>query len=253
MPADPQRHRKPRFQWRLNFKLLLFCLPLLPVTLGLGTWQLQRADEKRALLATYDSRRQQVPVPMAAITPGSDNLYVRVQLDGVPDVEHQFLLDNRMRGGRAGFEVLTPVALDSGGWVLVNRGWLPAGATRVQLPDIPPVPVQVRWIGYLYQVPGKPLVLGREEPAAGWPQVVQQIDRVQLERRLGRALFPDVVRLESSPGLDTTWTMVNLTPQQHLGYAVQWFALATALAILTLVTNSNIAEVLRRTGASEHE
>jgi cytochrome oxidase assembly protein ShyY1 len=74
-----------------------------------------------------------------------------------------------------------------------------------------------------------------------------------LERRLGRALFPDVVRLESSPGLDTGWIVVNLTPEQHLGYAVQWFALATALAILTFVTNSNIAEVLRRTGVSDHE
>ncbi|MGE3297215.1 MAG: SURF1 family protein [Porticoccaceae bacterium] len=243
----------PRFQWRLNGKLLLFSLPLLPIVLGLGGWQLQRADEKRALLATYESRRQHVPVPMAAITAGSDNLYIRVRIDGVPDVEHQFLLDNRMRGGRAGFEVLTPVALDTGGWVLVNRGWLPAGATRAQLPDIPPAPTQVRWIGYLYRVPGKPLVLGREEPAAGWPRVVQQIDRMQLERHLGRALFPDVVRLEASPGLDTGWMMVNLTPQQHLGYAVQWFALATALAILTFVTNSNIAEVLRRSGASEHE
>ncbi|MGB5097067.1 MAG: SURF1 family protein [Porticoccaceae bacterium] len=252
MPSDPQRHRKPRFQWRLNGKLLLFCLPLLPVTLGLGFWQLQRADQKRELIATYDSRRQAVPIPMAAVTPGSDHLYVRVQVAGVPDTEHQFLLDNRMRGSHPGFEVLTPVALDSGGWVLVNRGWLAAGATRAQLPDIPPLPARVDWVGYLYRVPGKPLVLGREEPA-GWPQVIEQTDQAQLERRLGHALFPDVVRLESSPGLDTAWTMVNLTPEQHLGYAVQWFALAAALAILTFVSNSNIAERVQRTGAPERE
>jgi cytochrome oxidase assembly protein ShyY1 len=136
--------------------------------------------------------------------------------------------------------------------LLVGYGWLAAGATRAQLPDIPPAPAQVRWVGYLYRVPGKPLVLGREEPA-GWPQVVQQIDQAQLERRLNHPLFPDVVRLESSPGLDTGWTMVNLTPEQHLGYAVQWFALAAALAILTFISNSNIVEWLRRTGASARE
>ncbi len=251
MPPDPQRPRKPRFQWRLNGKLLLFCLPLLPVTLGLGFWQLQRADQKRELIALYDSRRQASPLPMAAVAPGSDHLYVRVLVEGVPDTQHQFLLDNRMRGGRPGFEVLTPVMLDSGGWVLVNRGWLAAGATRAQLPDIPSVPAHVRWVGYVYRVPGKPLVLGREEPA-GWPQVVQQIDQTELERCLDHPLFPDVVRLESSPGLDTGWAMVNLTPEQHLGYAVQWFALAAALVILSFVSNSNISELVRR-GATERE
>lgn len=252
MPSDPQRHRKPRFQWRPNGRLLLVCLPLLPITLGLGFWQLQRADQKRALLATYESRRQSEPVSLASVLPGADHLYVRVRVDGAPDTGHQFLLDNRMRNGRPGFEVLTPVALDGGGWALVNRGWIAAGATRAQLPEIPPVPASVHWIGYLYRVPGKPLVLGRDEPA-GWPQVVEQIDRAQLERRLGQTLFPDVVRLENSPGLDTTWTMVNLTPEQHIGYAVQWFAMAAALAILILATNSNLAECLRRRGVSERD
>lgn len=252
MPSDPQPHRKPRFQWRWNGKLLVFGLLLLPITLGLGYWQLQRADQKRGLIASYDSRRHSAPLPLATVTPGSNNLYVRVQIDGMPDPGHQFLLDNRMRGSRAGYEVLTPVELDSGGWVMVNRGWLAAGASRARLPDIPPPPDHVSWVGYLYQAPGRPLVLGREELAAGWPQVVQQIDAAQLERRLGHALFPDVVRLETSPGLDTNWTVVNLSPAKHLGYAVQWFALAAALVILTFVSNSNISELLRR-GATERE
>ena len=147
MPSDPQRPRRPRFQWRLNGKLLLFCLPLLPVTLGLGFWQLQRADEKRELIALYESRRQASPLPMAALAPGSDHLYVRVLLEGVPDTRHQFLLDNRMRGSRPGFEVLTPVALDSGGWGLVNRGWLAAGARRAQLPGITVAPAEDRGAG----------------------------------------------------------------------------------------------------------
>jgi len=227
---------------------------LLPMLVSLGFWQLSRGAEKSALLQSYAERRAAEPMASTELQHTADPAFRRVHLHGQFDAAHSLLLDNRQRDGKVGVELLQPFQDQATGlWLLVNRGWLPAGATRAQLPDIPPVPVQVRWIGYLYQVPGKPLVLGREEPAAGWPQVVQQIDRVQLERRLGRALFPDVVRLESSPGLDTTWTMVNLTPQQHLGYAVQWFALATALAILTLVTNSNIAEVLRRTGASEHE
>lgn len=252
MPSDPQKYSRPRLQWRPNGRLLLFFLPLLPITLGLGFWQLQRADQKRELLATYESRRQSAPIPVTSVDQGSEHLYVRVEVDGVPDTGHQFLLDNRMRNGRPGFEVLTPVALADGTWVLVNRGWIAAGATRAQLPDIPPLAERVHWVGYLYQVPGKPLILGGDE-AAGWPQVVEQIDRAQLERRLGHPLFTDVVRLEHSPGLDTTWAMVNLPPEQHIGYAVQWFAMAAALAILLVVTNSNLAEWWRRSGVSEHD
>jgi surfeit locus 1 family protein len=38
---------------------------------------------------------------------------------------------------RAGYFVITPFALAGGGWVLVNRGWVPLGASRAERPAIP--------------------------------------------------------------------------------------------------------------------
>ena len=62
--------------------------------------------------------------------------YQRVSLRGYYDSAHQFLLDNRSRDSVPGVEVLTPLVLDDGSAVIVNRGWLPFGPTRQDLPSV---------------------------------------------------------------------------------------------------------------------
>jgi surfeit locus 1 family protein len=62
--------------------------------------------------------------------------YARIEVRGKWDGSRQFLLDNRTRDGRAGYEVLTPLALDDGRWLLVNRGSVPFGGYRDRLPDV---------------------------------------------------------------------------------------------------------------------
>lgn len=246
MSSSPHRRPlRPGLQWQWNGRLLLCCLLILPLTLTAGFWQLGRAEEKRELLATFAARAQQAPVALTAVDPDADNRYLRVSVSGRPDPGHQFLLDNRLRAGRAGYEVLTPVQLGDGGWVLVNRGWLPRGPSRAALPEIPPLPARANWVGHLHGAASRAPVLGPEEPVAGWPQIVQQPDLELLERRLGRELLPYLVRLERSPGFDTGWITTNLSPAQHQGYAVQWFALSLTLVVLGLVSNSNLIELWR--------
>lgn len=232
-------------QWQWNGPLLAFCLIALPLTLAAGCWQLRRAEEKRELLAAFDARAQQAPVALAEVDPAADHRYLRVSVAGRPDQRRQFLLDNRMRDGRAGYEVLTPVQFAERRWVLVNRGWLPRGVDRTRLPDIPRLADRVALVGQLHPLASGALVLGPEDPAAGWPQVIQQSDPQLLEQRLGVSLFPYQVRLEDSPGFVTGWVTTSLSPAQHRGYAVQWFALAVALVVLGLFANSNLPEWLR--------
>ena len=49
--------------------------------------------------------------------------------------ERTVYLDNKLRHGRPGYEVNAPLRLD-GTYVLVNRGWVPAGKSREVLPQI---------------------------------------------------------------------------------------------------------------------
>src|SRR6202034_3263269 len=62
--------------------------------------------------------------------------YAQVRLQGSYDGAHQFLLDNMSHNGQPGYEVLTPLRLNDGRIVVVNRGFVPLTASRRQLPDV---------------------------------------------------------------------------------------------------------------------
>ncbi|HCN44738.1 MAG TPA: cytochrome oxidase biogenesis protein Surf1,facilitates heme A insertion, partial [Pseudomonas sp.] len=87
----------------------LVVLALLPVLVGLGFWQLGRADEKRALLNVYAEREAEAPLAAGQLlNDPADPAYRRIHLRGQFDAEHSLLLDSRMRDGHAGVELLQP-------------------------------------------------------------------------------------------------------------------------------------------------
>ena len=113
----------------------LLTIALIALLISLGRWQLRRADEKRVLFDSFaagaDATRQ--------IDLGTPHLrrYQHVDAAGHFDQTRQILIDNMMNGERAGYFVITPFALTGGGWLLVNRGWVPLGQSRAERPSIP--------------------------------------------------------------------------------------------------------------------
>ena len=126
---------------------------------------------------------------------------------------------------------------------LVNRGWMPQGPYRDQLPDVPVISGPVETEGNIYVPVGEQLVLGTEVAAPGWPKVVQTLDTSALFMLAGydaeSRLFPYSVRLaENSPGVLTRyWPVISTTPEKHRAYAVQWFAMAAVLLGLFLYSS----------------
>jgi len=261
-----------KFEWQWNWKVLAFTLFFLPVTLTAGFWQLHRAEEKREILATQSALHANEPVAFASVgnskdSTGTDNSgehekstfaqrYLRVTATGEVHPQQVFLIDNRVHGGRPGYEVLVPLKVVMNGgesfWLMVNRGWLEGGLDRSQLPTIPPLGENTTFSGYLYQPFGKHLVLADDVWTAGVsPLVIQHFDHDKLERYLGDKVYPYSLRLEESPfrALKTDWIIVNVQPEKHTAYAVQWFAMALALVILTLFANSNISARFARNSA----
>lgn len=232
-----------RFEFRPGLAASIVTLLLLALLLSLGFWQLDRAGQKRALLASYAAGPADAPVRLTAtFSPGPEWRYRRVQVTGRYDAAHQFLLDNRVHQGRAGYQALTPVRIaDSDAVVLVNRGWVPQGATRADLPPLPvPSDGVVRIEGLIDFPPEKVFALGEgEDRDPGWPKVLQRI-RLDLQaQQLDARLLPLVVLLapEQSGGFVREWMPVVIGPERHVGYAVQWFALAAALVILYILAN----------------
>lgn len=218
--------------------------------LRLGYWQLDRAADKQALL-DQAAAGQASTVP--AVIASADTLprYQRVRLHGRYASEHQVLLENMYSGaGRPGYRVLTPFALDSGGWILIDRGWIAPGATRKDLPPIA-VSEDLRTItGKLDELRQPGMRVGDENALGeGWPRPLNFPTHAQLERVLDRALARRVVLLDPSQadGYEREMKLLaHVEPGRHIGYAVQWFAFACVALIIFTVT------ALKKTSPHEH-
>ena len=211
----------------------LVVLLLLPLLLSLGAWQLQRADEKSALLDRQEARRQAPAQAIGELEQSADLAFRRVLLRGYFDAEHSLLLDNRTRDGRVGVELLQPFYdQPSGLWLLLNRGWLPWPDRRTPVAfSTPSGALQLQ--AWIYVAPGETFQLQADQPGNSWPQLMTRIDTHGLWQQLGRAGWPFELRLLPGPAAyQAQWAVVAMGPEKHLGYAVQWFAMALALACL---------------------
>ena len=212
----------------------LVVLALQPLLIALGLWQLGRGEEKRLMLAHYAERRAEQPVLIDQLLTSTDPAYRRVQLRGHFDAQHSLLLDNSTRDGQVGVELIQPFQDQaSGAWALVNRGWLAWPDRRVApVFSTPTQPVSLQ--AWVYVLPAT-FQLRADSATAPWPRVITAVEPGKLWAELGREGFAQELRMESGLGayrLD--WPLVAMGPEKHLGYAVQWFAMAAALLALYL-------------------
>ena len=225
------------YYFRPGWVQSLAFLAVLPLFISLGVWQLHRVDEKRELMNQRERRHSEPALPATSEAWANDNnRYRRIDLAGEFDVEHQFLIDNQINNQQAGYLVLTPLRIEGlPEAVLINRGWLPVGKDRHQLPDLAIKQAKVRFIGVIDKLPNVGFKLkGAEIPSPGWPSVVQFADVQRLSERLGYPLLPYQVLLP--PDMADTyaqdWKPASLHPETNQGYALQWFSFALVLSIL---------------------
>ena len=230
------------YQFSPPLLVLLSAIFLSALFAGLGRWQIDRMYQKKEIIAQYQ-QRQAAPA-IDKLPPATADLeewrYRQVQLDGRLLAERQFLLDNQISGGRVGFNVLTPMALEDGSTVLVDRGWVAMGARREDLPDVRLTTDPETITGTIYVPFGEPFALGSATIGeVGWPRIVQYLDFKALGDLLGTSLLPMVVRLspQQAGGYKREWSLIAMSADKHLAYAVQWFALAAVPVILLLVLN----------------
>lgn len=211
--------------------LVIACIALF---IRLGFWQLQRAEEKRQLLQSREAQGQLAPLDQPPSEASVEAIrYRRISLFGRYDTARQVLLDNQVYNGRVGYQALTPLIPAGGGCaVLVNRGWLPAGANRATLPELAIGKTESRAEGIIDRFPAVGMKLkGAEALGSGNPLVLQLLDAARLSERFGYCVQPYQILLspEAEEGYVREWRMSHVDPDKSLGYAVQWFAMAAAL------------------------
>lgn len=226
---------------------LVLTVLLVVIFARLGLWQMARAQEKIMLMEAQASAGNLKPLESLKQFQESE-LYRPVRLTGRFDFENQFLVDNRIYNGQAGFEVLTPFYQQQEGdgalpVVMVNQGWI-AGKSDRTLRPVPGNRTQPETgeIVGLLATPSKGFTLGDSINGTdqSWPVVLQYIDYDTIAQKLDNVevLSAVVISSPEQPGSYTyNWQPVANGPEKHYGYAFQWFALL--LAVITLFVYLN--------------
>ncbi len=231
-----------RRQFHWHWLALLVTLLTASVGAWLGYWQLTRAEEKQLLLDTMTARASAVPVTPSALLGRADQAHHPVRVSGHFDNRHPILLDNRILDGVAGYHLLSPFQSDDGQWLLVNRGWLPRGRERAQLPAIPALEGAFTVSGRSYVYSDRTFTLADDDMSQPqWPLRLQRIEMRAIGEVLGVELAPFEIRvdpdftLESDTQLPRPWqdaADTMLGPDRHRAYALQWFALAVMAVVV---------------------
>lgn len=181
--------------------------------IALGIWQAERAQEKRRAEARAE----------------------RISVRGEFLPERTVLLDNRLRRGRPGYEVVTPLRLAAGQQmhVLVNRGWIAAGARRDEVPEIRTARGEVVVEGLVRE--HLPRVLQAEPAQRG--RVRQNLAVEEFAAETGLALLPFVIEQHSpaEDGLLREWPRAGPGPEKNDMYSLQWYSLAALAVVLFIV------------------
>lgn len=193
----------------------------------LSWWQWSRrvdaVDEIAKIEANYDA----TPTALEELLPDLNSADASVEwrpvaMTGEYLTDEQLLVRNRPRNSAAGFEVLVPLLLADGTIFVVDRGWVPAGATPEAPESVPAAPEGAVTVVVRLK-PGEPEIPGRGAP----------------EGQLATVRLPDVAALVAAPtytGMYGLLVSEDPAPVEsplpafkpvedegpHLSYALQW-------------------------------
>ena len=200
------------------------------LTLSASYWQFGRASDKSALLEQYSARQAMAPHDLANGVPAIEDIahrQVRVFGEFAPD--KAILLDNKLRRGAAGYEIVVPLQIAGDGrYVLINRGWVGRGRDRSDLPevDVPGGPVNV--IGTAV-VPGRGALELSDEIVEGSVWQNLNLQRYRERQRLDVLNFVIQEESDRADGINRDWPDPGFGIQTHQSYAVQWLLFATLI------------------------
>lgn len=211
-------------------------LPVVAALIGLGVWQVERRTWKLKLIAQVEQRLHAAPVA----APGPDqwpriakaDSYTRVSAHGVYRQGADTLVQAVTDLG-AGYWVLTPMVTDRGFTLLVNRGFVPQ-----EMRAHPPAPAAGETsVSGLLRVsePGGAFLRSNDAADDRW----YSRDVAAIARKRGvSGVAPYFVDADADAAKPAGWPRGGLTvvqfPNNHLQYALTWFAMAALLGFTCL-------------------
>ena len=219
-----------------NFKskILIFAIIFVPITISLGLWQIERANEKKVIISNYDKLLVSTPIALQKEQPLEN--WQPIETVGA----YQDLViyeDNAINSSKAGFKVYHLFQNGDGTFIFVHRGFIERNLIKNNLPRID-TPVGKKNIkGTTLFKQNNTFVKNIEESDI---RIIQEFNTSVLIERFpilkDRYLHPFLFNLDvrDADKFQPIEKPVNMTATKHIGYAIQWFGLCAALIILTI-------------------
>ena len=201
---------------------------------SLGFWQLDRANEKRAIEASIQKANTGIVELIADENRLLEKEYYQVRLKGQYLSNKQFIYDNQIVDQVSGYYVLTPFKLENqSGAIVINRGFIPWNGDREKLADIS-IDKTKSDIKVQISKPIKRIELKSSEIGNNFPVLIQAVDLVKMSELAGIDFSSMVGLLDASmdDGFVRKWEPYTGSIEKHIGYAVQWFLMAIVLGII---------------------
>ena len=209
-----------------NKALSLFSIFFTLLFISLGFWQIERAESKALKMKAFNEMQKSPPIILKDLSAA----WSRVFVEGFYDSSRQVLIDNQINDGQVGYKIYTPFYFDDKA-IFVDRGWIPRGKTRSELPDIDFQSDRLRIVGSLLK-PEKEVLAGDDIFTKNWPIVSQTKLPSIIETKFNKDFSDSVIVLE--PGSNFLKEYIPLqpfviSPTKHYGYALQWFTMSIVL------------------------
>ncbi len=224
-----------RFLFSLRWVgLCLLAVALIASCIFLGTWQYGRYSDRAATNVRIAEAGSMEPSDATSLmsvekAPAGDAEWQVVKASGVYDRDSEVLVRNRSVGGQTGFEVITPLVLNDGVTLLVDRGFVPASKQgAMTLPDVPEAPT------------GEVTVTGRLRVSESEVGKMNSVDGVlqarsiavqQIGEKIDATVLAGYVTQEDA---DTGLTPIPVEKErawQNFAYAYQWWIFAGMIPI----------------------
>jgi surfeit locus 1 family protein len=242
------------FRIKINW-LIAVCVLLTSAGLArLGLWQLDRAGDKyeqQRLLEAQSSQNAEAieSIPRGHLHRANPDIQNRhVLLRGKYINDRTILLPGEFFDGQIGYGVVTPLRLASDDTVvLVNRGWTTGILPPNTAPRLLPYMDKATITAQIYVPPENARVIPSEIDPNSWPVRLRTLELGVVEQLLGEEVFPFELRLtkEQHGTLIRHWPAVNPDVDQNLSYAVQWFAFALIVLLVSVFSSSNLWAILK--------
>jgi surfeit locus 1 family protein len=202
--------------------------------ISLGFWQLDRADEKRAIEDQIFRANSGDVELIDSAEFLKDKEYYHVRLQGSYIGDKQFIYDNQIVDQISGYYVLTPFILkgDSKS-VLINRGFIPWNGRRDKLANVD-IGEKLTEVKVQISKPVKRMELKVSETTGDFPVLIQVLDLDEMST-IASLDFASVIGLlspESENGFVRQWEPYTGSIERHIGYAIQWFLMSFVLAFI---------------------